>query len=296
MIRIGLVDLDTSHPKAFTSILKTMEGIEVTALCDGHDVWPAGYDAQFARENNIPTVCSSPEEMLDHVDAAMIHGVDWDKHISKALPFIKAGKHVLIDKPLVGSIADIEKLRALDVAYPSLIFGGSSLRYAEEIKRLKSSVENIADSATVFASGPGDFFSYGIHTTEMLQSLLGAGVKYVEAKPGHASLFVFLTYHNGFTAVMQWGTVFHEWSASVFSTSGLITAKVDAANLYAPFLSAFVSFIKGGLKEFRIGDPLEAVRIHIAAKLSRREGARIALSELPEGEGFDGAAFATEYA
>lgn len=40
MIRIGLVDLDTSHPGAFTRILRTMSGVEVTALWDGRDVWP----------------------------------------------------------------------------------------------------------------------------------------------------------------------------------------------------------------------------------------------------------------
>ncbi|HMK39412.1 MAG TPA: oxidoreductase, partial [Bacteroidota bacterium] len=70
MIRIGLVDLDTSHPKAFTDILRTMPGVDVTALWDGRDVWPEGYDRQFAADNNIPRVCSALEEMPDHVDAA----------------------------------------------------------------------------------------------------------------------------------------------------------------------------------------------------------------------------------
>ncbi len=292
MIRIGLVDLDTSHPKAFTSILNKMDGVQVTALNDGHDVWPPGYDMEFARENNIPHVCNTLEEMNDHVDAAMIHGVDWDKHISKILPFVKAGKHVLIDKPVVGNVADIRTLQELDAMYPSLIFGGSALRFAEEIVNMKASIPT---STTVVVSGPGDFFSYGIHTTEMLQGLLGTGVKHVEFKQGHASSFIFLTYHSGLTSLMQLETTFHEWSASVYSSSGLVMTKVDPTKLYTPFLAAFISFIKGKT-EFHISDPLEAVKIHIAAKLSRREGGRISLSKLPVGEGFDGAAFAAEYA
>jgi hypothetical protein len=40
----------------------------------------------------------------------------------------------------------------------------------------------------------------------------------------------------------------------------------------------------------------EAVKIHIAAKLSRQHGGKIYLSEIPSEEGFDGAAFAAEYA
>ncbi|MEK6570760.1 MAG: oxidoreductase, partial [Bacteroidota bacterium] len=76
MLRIGLVDLDTSHPKAFTSILNQIEGVRVTALWDGHDVYPPGYDEQFARENGIEHVCKSISELASKVDAAMIHGVD----------------------------------------------------------------------------------------------------------------------------------------------------------------------------------------------------------------------------
>ncbi len=49
MIRIGLVDLDTSHPKTFTKILNAMPGVKVNALWDGRDVWPEGYDERFAR-------------------------------------------------------------------------------------------------------------------------------------------------------------------------------------------------------------------------------------------------------
>src|SRR5512135_2318886 len=121
MIRIGLVDLDTSHPHAFVGILQTMAGVEVTALWDGHDVWPPGYDQQFARDHGIASVCSRLEEMPDLVDAAMIHGTNWDTHVEKALVFMKAGKPILIDKPMVGSIADCDRLLNLQQKYGTLV-------------------------------------------------------------------------------------------------------------------------------------------------------------------------------
>jgi hypothetical protein len=81
MIRIGLVDLDTSHPKAFTKIVNAVPGVTVNPLWDGRDVWPEGYDVQFAQENSIPRVCKRPDDMLDLVDGVMIHSVNWDKHL-----------------------------------------------------------------------------------------------------------------------------------------------------------------------------------------------------------------------
>ncbi|HSQ77178.1 MAG TPA: Gfo/Idh/MocA family oxidoreductase, partial [Bacteroidota bacterium] len=140
MIRIGLVDLDTSHPQAFTRILRTIPGVEIRALWDGHDVWPPGYETTFARENGIPVVCSRLEEMPDHVDAAMIHGTNWDSHIEKALVFMKAKKPVLIDKPVVGSAGDCDRLLNLEEKYGSLIYGGSSLRYAREVTALREAI------------------------------------------------------------------------------------------------------------------------------------------------------------
>jgi predicted dehydrogenase len=295
MIRIGVVDLDTSHPKAFCAILSQMSGVRVTALLDSHDVWPEGYDRTFAEQNNIPLVCGDLDEMVEHVDAAMIHGVNWDSHIKKILPFIKAGKHVLIDKPIVGSVADVQRMRDLNAAHPGLIFGGSSLRFANEIVVLKSSVPDIENSTSVLASGPGDFFSYAIHTTEMLQGLLGCGVTSVEFKQGHSSSFLFLTYHNGFTAILQLETPFHEWSVSLFTQSGLRSTAVDSSKLYEPFLTAFVDFVKRG-NGFTIDGPLEAVLIHLAAKRSREFGGKIQLADIPSDERFSGSVFADEYA
>ena len=36
--------------------------------------------------------------MVAAVDGAIVHSCDWDTHITKARPFVEAGKSVLIDK------------------------------------------------------------------------------------------------------------------------------------------------------------------------------------------------------
>jgi hypothetical protein len=296
MIRIGLIDLDTSHPQAFTRILRTIPGVDVSALWDGHDVWPAGYDHTFARENNIPVVCSRIEEMPDHLDAAMIHGTNWDSHIEKALVFLKAKKPVLIDKPVVGSAADCDRLLNMQHKYGVLVYGGSSLRYAREVTALRETIGPRNNLLSIVAAGPGDFFSYGIHTTEMLQGCAGIGVRSVRAITQHKVPVLAVTYHDGFVALIHLQMPFHEWSLSAYTETGLRTATVKVDGLYEPFLQNFVSLLKGGEVDYALEGPVEAVRVHLAARIALEKGTEVPLDTLPGDAGFSGRAFAEEYA
>lgn len=296
MIHIGLVDLDTSHPKTFTKILNAMPGVKVNALWDGRDVWPEGYDERFARENDIPHVCKRLEDMLEHVDAVMVHGVNWDKHIDRAYPFIEAGKPVLIDKPMVGKVRDIYTLLELHATHQTAVFGGSALRYAQEITMLRSQGDRVGEVSSAVVTGPGDFFAYGIHTAELAQGMVGTGANYVEYVAENKSAIIAVTYHNGFVLILQLQQPFQEWSACLYSGSGLHTVRVDPSHIYESFLQNFVDIVNKKETTFSLEAPLEAVKVLIAAKLSRQHGGKIYLSEVPAEEGFDGAAFAAEYA
>jgi len=296
MLRIGLVDLDTSHPKAFTNILNSIKGVKVVALWDGHDVHPPGYDEQFARENGIEKVCKHLDDMVEYVDAAMIHGTNWDKHIEKALPFIKAKKPVLIDKPIVGKVRDIYRILELEAQYKSIIYGGSSLRFADEITAMKAKASEFGEITSAFASGPGDFFSYGIHTTEMAQGFLGTGAKSVEYLGENKSAFFKVTYQNGLILMIQLHTIYHEWSFCIYTARGMYSTKIDSTKLYPPFLYNFLKLISGEQAAFSLSDALEAVKIHIAAQQARQYGGIVYLDSLKMDDGFDGAAFAASYA
>jgi predicted dehydrogenase len=295
MIRLGIVDLDTSHPGAFTRILRTFGDVELAAVFDSHDVWPEGFDHRFASEQQIPVVCTRLEEMPELVDAVMIHGVNWDTHLEKALPFMKAGKPVLIDKPIVGSVRDAHRLLDLQAKYGSVVYGGSSLRYAAEITALRRESASREHLVSVLASGPGDFFSYGIHTTEMLQGYVGTGVRSVTVAADRRAPMLVMDYEDGFTAAVQLQLPFHEWSLCVFTDTGSRMVTVNADALYEPFLRNFIALIRGEQVDYSLTGPVEAVRIHIAARIAQERGGRIVLESIPEEAAFDGRAFAAEY-
>ncbi|MCB0128574.1 MAG: hypothetical protein KDE58_40190, partial [Caldilineaceae bacterium] len=97
-MKIGLVDLDTSHPQNWVPIIRDL-GHSVVGVWDGGAVHPPGYADQFAATHGIRHVFEDLGAMVDAVDCAIIHSCDWDTHIAKAQPFVEAGKALLIDKP-----------------------------------------------------------------------------------------------------------------------------------------------------------------------------------------------------
>ena len=100
-MKIGVVDLDTSHPQNWIPIERDL-GHEIVGVWDGGSVHPKEYVANFAQDHNIPRVFDSLADLAAEADCAIVHGCDWDTHIEKARPFVEAGKSVLLDKPMAG--------------------------------------------------------------------------------------------------------------------------------------------------------------------------------------------------
>jgi hypothetical protein len=241
-------------------------------------------------------VCGSLTELADKVDAAMIHGVDWDKHIEKAIPFLEANKPILIDKPIVGRIRDVNRILELQAKYRSPIFGGSSLRFVDEVEELNRMKVDLGEIYLATASGPGDIFAYGIHTTEMAQGFLGSGVETVEFFGERKAELYKLTYENGFILLLQLLAPYHEWSFSLYTGTGLQARRIDSTKIYPPFLRQFLKVVQGERVPFSLADSLEAVRIHIAAQKSKLCRRVVRLDELLPEDGFEGAAYAVSYA
>jgi hypothetical protein len=107
---------------------------------------------------------------------------------------------------------------------------------------------------------------------------------------------VAVTYHDGFEALLHLQLPFHEWSLSAHTDQGMRTTTVSVDGLYEPFLQNFVSLLKGEKVDYSLEGPVEAVRVHIAANISLESGTAVSLDTLPEDAGFNGRAFAEEYA
>ena len=299
-LRIGHVDLDTSHPQSWIPIEREM-GHVVAGVFDHGDVHPAGYAERFAAEREIPKVYGSLEEMADDVDLAIIHSCNWDRHIERARPFIEAGKAVLIDKPMVAKLSDLYTLLEWEKR-GARVTGGSSLYYAEEVQAFFAQPpEERGEARFVYAGCGVDEFNYGIHAYSLAHVLMGEGAESARwMGTCDRQIQVEANWPGGRRAVIAVGkaAAYLPFYATVVTERRVHHIQVNNRNLYRALLSKVLPYLAGEAPApYPLARLLEVERLAMAAEISRqRHGARIALDALPlEAPGYDGAAFAAEY-
>jgi hypothetical protein len=195
VIRAGMIGLDTSHVPAFTQIFNDrkasgdLAGIKVVAGYPGGTDLPASRDrvegfTKRVREMGVEIVDTIPA-LLEKVDVVLLESVDGRIHLAEAIPVIKAGKPMFIDKPVAGSLADAVAIYELAKKHNVPIFSSSSLRFHEGVQALAKDerLGEIAGASTwyscTYQEGTPDMFFYGIHGIEPLFVLMGRGCESV---------------------------------------------------------------------------------------------------------------------
>jgi len=299
-MRIGLIDVDTSHPGNWIPIEREL-GHEVVGLWDGGSVHPQSYVQEFAQQHNVPKVYPSLEAMAGDVDCAVIHGCDWDTHIDKARPFVDAGKCVLIDKPLAGNLRDLHQLKAWSDEGIRLT-GGSSLRFCEETEEFFSQpVEKRGTAHTAICGCGVDEFNYGIHAYSMLAGIMGVGASTIRHLGQGTQHRIEIDYPDGRVGIVVIGQT-EKWLpfySTIVTEKKVVQFTADTANLYRGLLTKALSYLAGETDDppVSIEDLLEPEMWALAARKSWSEGDRpIKLTELSEDDaGYDGAGFAEQY-
>ena len=197
MIRLGVLDFDTSHVVEFTKRLNKkgvakdqwVEGATVVVGCPGTSkIMPeriAGITAAM-QKLGVPLV-EKPTDMIGKVDGMLIESQGGGAHYAAARPFLEAGIPCYIDKPFTCGVADAKKIAALAARKKVGVFSASSLRYATELVAYMADAKKGKILGAV-AFGPAPYFEgksdvplnpglyhYGIHAVEILYTLMGPG-------------------------------------------------------------------------------------------------------------------------
>lgn len=304
MIRVGVVNIDTSHPNAFAQkMIDDGRARYVAIYNDGFrgDDEVNGFMEKFGLEKHCKTV----EELAEMVDIGFIQGCNWDTHLNYVDPFIKLGKPVFIDKPIVGSMPDLKKLKELTDA-GAVILGSSSARYAQEIEEfLAIPEEERGQIVSVFGSCGVDEFNYGVHIVEIISGLLGMGAQDCRfagrATVGDKVCETFVaTFDSGVTATYSlFQGTWQPFTVTIQTTKKTYTFTVDTSRIYMAMLKRIMDYMQTGESTLAPIDELsETIKIMLAGKISREnDGKVVALSEIPaDYEGYDGALFEKGYA
>ncbi len=296
-MKLGMIDLDTSHPGSWVPIIREM-GHDVTCVFDGGTVFPEGYAQEFADERDIPDVCASVEEMVGQVDAAIIHSCNWDLHVERARPFVEADVAVLIDKPMVGNVADAQTLIEWGNA-GKIITGGSSFRWCfETLEFLAKPAEEVGTIHAAFAGCGIDEFNYGSHAFANLFGLMGTGCESVRHLGTHVQDQFELTWSDGRRGIVTVGVT--GWLpnyATVVTEKSVVQFQPDTARIYRALLEHDLPILERKADPVDIHDLLEPELAAIAGLVSKDKGGeKVELSKLSGDDvGYDGAKFGREY-
>ena len=302
MIRIGVINIDVSHPLAFSQIL--MQGNRARYVAVYNDGFRSDEEVDaFIRKRGLECRCATVEELAEKVDVGFIQGCNWDRHLDYAEPFLKLGKPVFIDKPMVGCMKDIRRLEAL-MSRGLKVLGSSSLRYANEIADFLAIPEEERGRVLNLMGTCGvDEFNYGIHVVESIGAMVqkpvsvrfdGAG----EVDGRRAESYT-VQFEGGETATYL--TVTGVWLPCNFlvtTTKGVYNINVDAGKVYKAMLDRVCDQLETGKRALSpVSDILDSIKIMLAGRLSREKGGEpVRIDEIPEDDpGFDGDAFERGY-
>lgn len=301
MIRIGIVDPDTSHPDGFIPILNESGRARVVTVQNDYAVKDFEETKEFVKKHNIQYLCQTAEEMLDKVDVGFIQGANWDTHLPKARLFLKAGKPVFIDKPIVGNISDCLELEEW-ARKGAIILGSSSLRYCYEVKEfLSEPVEKRGEIRSVHGIVGTDEFNYGVHIVEMLQGLIGPGAKAVRwlgKNSGGGELFQILYKNDILVTYQVGGEAWYPFVLTVTTSKKVVYIQPDTGKLYRALLERVLDLIEGKGRMASVSELTETIKVCLTGRISReRNGITVQLTEIPmDDPGYDGASFVKSYA
>lgn len=241
---IGVVGLGTSHAESFSEILATRADVNVAAVWDGGAVRDDAYVEEFRRTFGASQY-EDPCEMVGSVDGAMVLTANWDRHRELAVPFLLAGVPTFVDKPVAGSVADVDAIGRAAREGGASMFGGSAVPFHPSLEQMRLD-DGPHDLFTAGYNGP---FYYGVHLSDAARRISGAD--WVRVSPDEAETAVAIEFANGSTATLRLDGPTRDAAFGVLDVgSSVRTARIDGNEteldrMYRPFMDAFLATVSG---------------------------------------------------
>lgn len=296
--RVGIIGLDTSHSVEYTKMLNAagasseFEGYKIVAAYPqgSLDIESAvkripGY-IEEVKKWGVEIVDSIPA-LLNKSDVILLETNDGRRHLEQALPVLKAGKTMFIDKPVTASLADAIAVFEAAKHYKAPVFSSSSTRFmssAQDVVRGKIGKVLGADSyspCTLEETHP-DFFWYGIHGVEILYTVMGTGCKSIVRVHNEGTDVAVGTWSDGRVGSFRGTrTGQHLYGGTAYGEKG--NAVLGPIDGYKPLLLEIIQFFQTGNPPVKAEDTLEICAFMEAADESkRRKGASVNLDEIWE--------------
>lgn len=291
MIKVGLVNLDTSHVIAFSQRFhKTaaedqwVDGALTTHafLGESNVRTPAemeAYATQLKDEFGIELV-DSLEELADRVDAVCVESNEGWRHLELARPFLERGMRCFIDKPFAGNYEQAKQIVELAKEHGGAVMSCSSLRFGDEVVKFNEEHAGKVTSCDAITPSPYHWANpglqhYGIHGVEILFAVMGTGcvdVRSLSLAGQELCVGRWADGRIGSVRGLHVGRGEYGFRATVDSEgkAGVHHITVNAAMIYRNMLREMVKFFETGVSNVPPEQTLEIMGFMDAAALSAK--------------------------
>jgi predicted dehydrogenase len=275
VVRIGLVDVTTSHADAFAKVFnieKRFKGFRVTKCWD--------VDAKRSKEvadlyglEAVPSL----KDMTD-IDAVMVLSRKQDKHLPYARPFLRRGLPTFVDKTTAGTLAQAVSMYSLAKKHKAPIFSASAVRFGREVEEAKVVMKTkMKKLRFIEASGSGELMFYGQHVFDTLYELIGRGAQTIQNIGDEDLSLMKIAFKGGLTVqavVCNYGHIPFQFTIADADRWHSFTVR-DHVYYYAKMMDAFVKMVKTRKPPFDGRETLEIIDAMCQAKKSREQGGKV---------------------
>lgn len=289
VLRIGMIGLDTSHAPAFAKQWNASDALGLMAKQQVVVAYPGGSPDIQSSHERVPEytaklaelgvkIVDSIDALVSEVDAVVLTSLDGRRHLEQALPVLRAGKPLYLDKPLAGTLADAIAIQKLAEKYGVKWFSSSSLRFSPSIWKYRMDPKwrdqvrgAIAWSPCSLEATHPDFFWYGVHGCETLFTVMGVGCEQVTrvSSPGtDAAIGLWAGGRIGEFRGLREGS--KEYGLLVFGEKTIETGgKYEG---YGPLVEEIAKFFESGVVPVTAQETIELFAFMEAADESKRRG------------------------
>jgi hypothetical protein len=304
MIKLGIIGLSegNGHPFSFAAIIN---GYSDPGLRESG--WPVIYEYVRRRDRSefgiedlrvthawtqdpeqtgrlcaaclIPHAVSRAEEMVGQVDAIILARDDYENHYSMAMPFLKAGLPVFVDKPLSLSSEELKGFRPY--LESGKLMSCSAMRYARELDEPRATLEAYGKVRLIRGAVLNSWEKYGVHLLDAIFGIYKANASHIVAfEADHSSIGI--TMDNGSLVQIDClGEVPKTFRVDIWGDKGSSGHDIfDNFTMFRRMLWHFGWSIKNRKPAFDPEKTIDSMRILMAGKIARNENRKVMLNEI----------------
>lgn len=287
MFKLAMIGLDSSHTPVFTKYIqgkdKMVDSLRVVSCMRFPSPFQSEADQdgrQKMMEDLGVKITRSFAEAVEGVDGIMLEVNDPAQHLEYFKKAAGLGLPVFLDKPLADSLENGQKIYDIAKDKNLTVWSSSSLRFTPEVIGCASKVGK-PELCNIFgplgkAAAGNSLIWYGIHSFEMLMTLMGRGAQSISAYEDEKGVVSIVRYKDGRRAVVECNNDLYVYGGRVQDNEKAETF-ITQGSPYPYLIAALEKFFIEGTVPVAFEDTLEIQAMLNAATESIDSGKEAAI-------------------